>query len=68
MLKIFIIFVVASVALIAGLVLIIMAPLSGPSHNSVALVLPLTFINKGHGSSSVWEMHQPIPSKFGLAE
>jgi hypothetical protein len=94
MLKIFISFVVASVAVIAGLVLtgaelsqyiavlisllaltvsivsafkedifsfqpivlfdeIIMAPPSGPSHNSVALVLPLTFINKGHGAGVI---------------
>jgi hypothetical protein len=28
---------------------IIMAPPSGPSHNSIAPILPLKFINKGHG-------------------
>lgn len=32
---------------------IVMAPTSGPSHNSVALVLPLTFINKGNGAGVI---------------
>ena len=32
---------------------IIMAPPSGPSDDSVALVWPLTFINKGHGAGVI---------------
>lgn len=32
---------------------IILSPPSGPSHDSIALVLPLTFINKGHGAGVV---------------
>ncbi|MDR3412226.1 MAG: hypothetical protein P4L87_14990 [Formivibrio sp.] len=32
---------------------IVMAPTSGPSHNSVALVLPLTFINRGNGAGII---------------
>jgi len=107
MLKIFISFVVASVAVIAGLVLtgaslsqyiavlismlaltvsivsafkedifsfqpmvlfdeIIMAPPSGPSHDSIALVLPLTFINKGHGAGVINMLALRVESEDGV--
>ena len=32
---------------------IILAPTSGPSHDSLALVLPITFMNKGNGAGVV---------------
>jgi hypothetical protein len=107
MLKIFICFVVASVAVIAALILtgaslsqyiavlisslaltvsmvsafkedifsfqpmvlfdeIIMAPPSGTSHDSVALVLPLTFINKGHGAGVVNMLALRVESVDGM--
>lgn len=45
---------------------IIMAPPSGPSHDSVALVLPLTFINKGHGSGVVNMLALRVESADGM--
>lgn len=107
MLKIFISFVLASVAVIAALVLtdaslsqyiavlisslaltvsivsafkedifsfqpivlldeIIMAPPSGPLHDSIALVLPLTFINKGHGAGIVNMLALRVESADGM--
>jgi hypothetical protein len=107
MLKIFISFVVASVALIAALILtgmsppqyiaivisslaltvsmvsafkedifpfqpmvifdeIIMAPTSAPSHDSIALVLPLTFINNGHGAGVVNMLALRVESADGM--
>lgn len=45
---------------------IIMAPPSGPSHDSVALVLPLTFINKGHGAGVVNMLALRVESADGL--
>ena len=107
MLKIFISFVVASVAVIAALIFmgaslsqyvavlisllaltvsivsafkedifsfqpvvlfdeIIMAPPSGRSHDSIALVLPLTFINKGHGAGVVNMLALRVESADGM--
>jgi hypothetical protein len=45
---------------------IIMAPPSGPSHNSVALVLPLTFINKGHGAGVINMLALRVESDNGV--
>ena len=45
---------------------IIMAPPSGPSHESVALVLPLTFINKGHGAGVVNMLALRVESADGM--
>lgn len=107
MLKIFISFVVASVAVIAALIFtgaslsqyvavlisllaltvsivsafkedifsfqpvvlldeIIMPPPSGPSHDSIALILPLTFINKGHGVGVVDMLALRVESANGM--
>ena len=44
---------------------IIMAPPSGPSHNSIALVLPLTFINKGHGAGVINMLALRVESEDG---
>jgi len=41
----------------------VMAPTSGPSHNSVALVLPLTFINKGNGAGVIHMLALRVESK-----
>lgn len=43
-----------------------MAPPSGPSHDSVALVLPLTFINKGHGAGVVNMLALRVESADGM--
>jgi hypothetical protein len=45
---------------------IIMAPPSGPSHDSIALVLPLTFINKGHGAGVVNMLALRVESADGM--
>lgn len=45
---------------------IIMAPPSGPSHDSIALVLPLTFINKGHGAGVINMLALRIESADGV--
>lgn len=44
---------------------IIMAPTSGPSHNSIALVLPLTFINMGNGAGVVHMLALRVESEKG---
>lgn len=44
---------------------IIMAPTSGPSHNSLALVLPLTFINKGNGAGVIHMLALCVESDEG---
>ncbi len=107
MLKIFISFVIASVAVIAALIFtgaslsqyiavlisllaltvsivsafkedifsfqpvvlfdeIIMAPPSGPSHDSIEFVLPLTFINKGYGPGVVNMLALRVESADGM--
>lgn len=45
---------------------IIMAPPTGPSHDSVALLLPLTFINKGHGAGVVNMLALLVESEDGV--
>ena len=45
---------------------IIMAPPSGPSHNSLALLLPLTFINKGHGAGVINMPALQVESEDGV--
>jgi hypothetical protein len=45
---------------------IIMAPSSGPSHDSIALVLPLTFINKGHGAGVINRLALRVESENGV--
>lgn len=42
---------------------IVMAPTSGPSHNSVAIVLPLTFINRGNGAGVINMLALRVESK-----
>ena len=45
---------------------IIMAPTSGPSHNSIALLLPLTFINTGHGAGVINMLAIRVESEHGI--